>query len=293
MTSTWAVEPTSGALVADYPPGALFGPRTLANYEFVWLLTGSARWQWRRSDGSEGESALQPGTLALSTAGMRDRYLWDPNRISRHAYVHFHLLGEPTGLPAPEQWPVTRELAETPVLGGLCDYLLELAAAGTDLAWERTADVIGLLVKTFVAGPFHGMTPGLGRHLTAVVDHVRAAWASGMRIVTVPELCAATGISASHLHRMFREQYGCGPVRALELIRLARSAVALQRSNRTLSEIADLTGFSNPYHYSRRFTGAYATPPGAYRRRWDATDPYEPVRRAGLLPIARRLLDSD
>jgi AraC family transcriptional regulator len=293
VTSSWTIRPTSQALLADYPPGAEFGPRVLPSFEFVWLLTGSARWQWTRTGGERGDTLLRPGTLALSTPGIRDRYVWDPDRSTRHAYLHFHLDGDPADLPAYARWPLTRELAETPVLAGLTDYLLDLAAIDTETARRRTADVVGLLLTIFVAGPLRTAPVNLGPHLTAVVDHVRQVWADGMRIVTVSELCTATDLSAGHLHRLFRDRFGCGPARALELIRLARSAVALQRSNRTLTEIAELVGFSNPYHFSRRFTAVYRTPPGAYRRRLDADDPYRPVRHAGLLPMSHRLLGSD
>jgi transcriptional regulator GlxA family with amidase domain len=126
-----------------------------------------------------------------------------------------------------------------------------------------------------------------------LVDHVATVWErSGPRIVSVQELAAAANQSAGHLHRLFREQYGCGPAYALDLIRLARAATALQRTNATIREIASDCGYSNPYHFSRRFSLAYGDPPGTFRRRRQLSDPLAPVRAAGLLPIARRLLEA-
>lgn len=36
----------SGWGVAVYPPGATFGPRQLEDFEFVWLLQGTAEWRY-------------------------------------------------------------------------------------------------------------------------------------------------------------------------------------------------------------------------------------------------------
>ena len=83
-----------------------------------------------------------------------------------------------------------------------------------------------------------------------------------------------------------RQNYGCGPAHALELVRLSRAAMIVQRSNATLAEIARASGFANPYHLSRRFRAAYGVPPGRYRRDQPTADPQAPVRDAGLHQVA-------
>jgi AraC-like DNA-binding protein len=292
MTSL-SVIPSGRALLADYPVGSVFGPRTLHNCEFIWVVSGSARWTWQRS-GAVGEVVLRPGMLALATTRMRDRLQWDTERRSRHGYLHFDVTttgdADSDGdLPEPDRWPTVRNLSTTPVLRELCSYLEELATMADPGADARNTEVLDLLLKIFVAGPFRDPA-ALDEHLTAVVDHVRRGWTDGPRIVSIEELCDATGLSAGHLHRIFRQRYGCGPIRSLELIRLARAAVALQRSNQTLADVASRCGFANAYHFSRRFTGTYGIRPGRYRRQEDARDPYDPLRTAGLLPFAQALL---
>ena len=127
-------------------------------------------------------------------------------------------------------------------------------------------------------------------HLAAALGEVRRIWrVEGVRIVEVDELAVAAGVSGGHLFRVFRQQYGCGPAHALELVRLARAAVMLQRSNATLDEVAAECGFANAYHFSRRFRASYAVPPGSYRRTSPTPDPLGPVRAAALLPVAQLL----
>lgn len=288
------VRPNSQVLLADYPPGAVFGPRTLHNCEFVWLLEGSAEWDWQRGS-STGRVTLRPGMLALATSGMHDRLHWDPERPSRHAYVHFDVTAADAAEVGHQAWPTVRDLTEVGVLGSLCDYLIELAVSEAPVAITRNTEVLGLLLNIFVDGPAQPANTELDRHLQAVVDHVRDAWQPGPRIVSVAELSDATGLSSGHLHRIFRERYGCGPAHALELIRLARAAVSLQHSNQTLAEVAAATGFSNSYHFSRRFTTTYGVRPGRFRSTpgSSAPDPYGRLRSAGLLPIAHLLAQRD
>jgi transcriptional regulator GlxA family with amidase domain len=120
---------------------------------------------------------------------------------------------------------------------------------------------------------------------------VQDLWARhGLCLVDVDELATAANLSAGHVFRLFRAEYGCGPARALELVRLSRAATSLQRSNATLDAVARQSGFANPYHFSRRFSAVYGVPPGAYRALQPAPDPQAPVRDRGLLPLSHALL---
>ncbi|WP_107291932.1 helix-turn-helix domain-containing protein [Streptomyces ambofaciens] len=75
----------------------------------------------------------------------------------------------------------------------------------------------------------------------------------------------------------FRDAYGCGPARAFELVHLARAALALQRSNLSLAQIAAEYGLSSPYHCSHRFAATYKDTAGRL--------PAHPVR--GRRDVAR------
>ena len=283
--------------VADYPRGATYGPRRLQDYEFVWVLRGAAVWTVHdHSTATEPAPPrtllLNPGQLALARAGTVDSYQWDPSKASSHAYVHF-AVASPAELPSPDTWPATRSLMDVPILGAICGYLLDLAGQQSELARARSDELVRLLLDLFVTGPFDEPRPSLPDSLVAVTDHVRQVWdVDGMRIVEVAELAGAAGLSPGHLFRLFRTRFGCGPARALELLRLARAAALLQRSNATLDEVARQTGFANAYHFSRRFAAVYGSPPGAFRSRSLPVDPLSPVRSAGLLPLAQLVLRS-
>lgn len=275
-----------GPEVAHYPPGATFGPRTLGDFEFVWLLSGAARWT---GDGTGTD--LRPGMLLLVRPGVRDHFAWDPDAPTRHAYVHFDLehpgtLGDPTG------WPLIRRFADTDPTAALCHYLLGLGPPADPGTQTRVRDVMGWLLTLFVQGPAPAEARDVApaEYLEPIVTRLRVVWGDGTTTpVTLAELAAFAGISPGHLARVFRKRFGVGPVHALELVRLARAATLLQRSNLPVSGVAAACGFGSPFHFTRRFRVVYGAPPRTYRVRSDI-DPLYPLARAGLLPLARRLL---
>lgn len=279
---------------ADYPAGATFGPRELFDDEFIWLLRGSAVWTVQEGRGRPGEQIqLRPGMLALSRLGTVDHLQWDPQQTSTHGYAHFTIAGTERLGPRSD-WPKVRDLAAVPLLGTLTTYLLELAKLPGEPAARRTDELLALLLDLFVTGPF-GSSPwdGLPAPLVAAIDAARTIWiAEGMRIIGVEELAGRASISPGHVFRLFRDSYGVGPARALELVRLVRAATWLQRSNSTLADIAARAGFANAYHFSRRFSGAYGVAPGAFRRRGTTSDPYEILRSPALVSLAQGLLQA-
>jgi AraC family transcriptional regulator len=271
----------TGSGVAVYPPGATFGPRRLPDFEFVWLLQGTAEWRY-----DQGAITLGTNCLLLGRPGMRDSFVWDRARPTRHAYLHFRLDGRLERLPDPALWPLVRRLPDDDPLRPLLRYLLKV---GED---RSTEEVLRLLLTLFVRGPLPDRDDErLPPPLEGLLELVRRDWSppAPTRPLSLRELAAGACISPGYLSRLFRHHYGIGPVAAVELLRLARAATLLVRSNLSVAAVADDCGFANPYHFSRRFHRVYGQPPGRYRRAPTRTEPNEPLARAGLLHLADRI----
>ncbi len=277
-----------GSGVAVYPPGATFGPRRLPDFEFVWLLQGAAEWRYEQG----GSVTLRPSCLLLARPGMRDSFVWDRTKPTRHAYLHFRLAGELERLPDPALWPVVRTLPDGDPLRPLLRYLLDLGEDRSRDHQRTVQEVLLLLLTLFVLGPLP--EPGgepLPPHLGTLLEYVRHAWSppAPTRPLSLRELAAGACVSAGYLSRVFRRHYGTGPVAAFELLRLARAATLLARSNLSVAAVARDCGFANPYHFSRRFHRTYGQPPGRYRRAGARLEPSEPLARAGLLAVSDRI----
>ncbi|TDE09067.1 helix-turn-helix transcriptional regulator [Jiangella asiatica] len=275
--------PRLGPTVADYPPGSTFGPRLARTYEFVWILSGSATWLW---DGMT--VPLAPGTLLLVRPGMRDTFRWDRRRPTRHAYVHFRLSGPAASA---VEWPIVRDLTARPdPMGALCQYLLWLGSACPPAWREHVRETLRLLVLTFAAAPPRSERRDgpamLPEPIVAAISSVRLAWADGVaRPVTLADLADAAGVSISTLCRVFRRQFGIGPVAALERLRLARAEPLLWMSNLSLNAVALQCGFADAYHFSRRFRAIYGVAPSAFRSAAPETAPPSPLDASGLAAL--------
>ena len=279
--------------VADYAPGADFGPRELHR-----LRIRLAAPRFGHLDGtpdafgaSEAASYVRgrwPSHglgLSIPTTGMTTSAR--PTRTSTSGWIQ-------AGLGPTAGWPTTRSMTASPVLGGICDYLLQLSTTPNQSARERSDQLLGLLLDHLPERP--PGRPGAGAARLRHLDDPRSSaglerWET-CASCRLPSLRWPLECRPGTSFRVFRAELGCGPARALELVRLARSAATLQRSNASLAAVAAQHGFANAYHFSRRFSQAYRMPPGTFRALGLGPDPLEPVRRAGLLPFAAPLMST-
>lgn len=270
--------------VVDYPPGASFGPRTMADFEFVWLLTGTARWRvWGQ------ELGLQPGSLALARPGMRDSFEWDRTGMTRHAYVHFSPGADAA---VGEECPLRRVLGPDDPLAGMLSYLLWLLQDTSPGAHDRAPQVLTLIVTIFSAGPLPSDTDvePLPEAVRRTADFLIKRWSSGtLRPATLGELAQAASLSRVQLSRIFASRFGVGPVSAVELLRLRTAEDLLSRGNLPMSDIASRCGFADSYHFSRRFRAVYGIPPRRYRSAGLPPGVNSPLSEAGLLTLHRYL----
>jgi AraC family transcriptional regulator len=84
--------------------------------------------------------------------------------------------------------------------------------------------------------------------------------------VRLAELAGECQLSVRHFTRAFRESMGQPPHRWLTARRLERAQQLLERSARSLSQIAFDCGFASQSHFTRVFTRSRGVSPGVWRR---------------------------
>jgi AraC-like DNA-binding protein len=84
--------------------------------------------------------------------------------------------------------------------------------------------------------------------------------------ISLAEVAAVCGLSASHFARAFRAATGRPPHQWLLQRRIDAAKRALKASDQPLAQIAELCGFSDPSHFSRAFGKATGETPAAWRR---------------------------
>jgi AraC family transcriptional regulator len=84
--------------------------------------------------------------------------------------------------------------------------------------------------------------------------------------VTIAEIAAQCGLSASHFSRAFRQSTGIGPHNWLVKHRLNMAKDLLRNRALALSKIALQCGFADQSHFTRVFSHEMGTSPGMWRR---------------------------
>lgn len=169
---------------------------------------------------------------------------------------------------------VTFELPEADRLKALLNRPFVITAA----IHRAAADLVGVYLDAARANL-------IKLHLSLLLEHMADAVASGgggwMARVNrlaegkrspfkAKELAGQLGVSISHLRTQFQQSSGISLGRHLRMLRLERACGLLRLSNARVTEIAEESGFSSVYVFSRTFRHAYGVPPLAYRKRFAA-----------------------
>ncbi|GAA2673820.1 AraC family transcriptional regulator [Actinoplanes palleronii] len=153
----------------------------------------------------------------------------------------------------------TTEPGQQTILDRLLDVLLVLAL--------RT----GLRQSADAPPWFRASTdPRLSPALQAMHQDATRPW-------TVPDLAAISGLSRAAFARVFTQALGQTPIQYLTDWRMSLARDHLRTTDRTLAEIAGLTGYGSPYALAAAFQRHHDMPPGAWRRRELAREATRPA----------------
>ena len=162
----------------------------------------------------------------------------------------------------PETFPLDRVIK--PVHGNRFEELFRQAYQ----VWSRCAFGYKIQTKGIVsqilfellrenATRHFGSDTGL-RALKAATDYMEQHY---QEKISVEELAARSGYSASHFARQFSKTYGVSPIQYLNSIRILHAKNLLRTEQYSMAEIAQKCGFSNVYYFSRCFKQLTGTPP--------------------------------
>jgi AraC family transcriptional regulator len=262
MPNSLELSPPKMTGLATYPAGATFGPRTLRDHEFVWVIEGDVEYRREGTKISAG-----PGSVLLCRPGATDAFRWDPHHRTRHGFFHFDVLSVPDAWPPRDEWPLARVPDEGDVLRPLFRHLLTWSGRGDPDLLQTT---MSHMLASYVTGeistrqvPQEPLPDAVERAWSYITDGLEHDPASN---ITLPDLARAARVSPEHLCRLFKSSTGRTPVETARLARLDQAAVLLARTNFSVARIASACGFPNPYHFSRRFKEAFGRPPRELRK---------------------------
>ena len=101
------------------------------------------------------------------------------------------------------------------------------------------------------------------KYATTVCSYIRSHYAEPL---SVDWLSAIVGLSPKYLIRIFKSVCGCTIFEYIAKIRLERAAVLLKATNKTISEIAVSSGYSDALYFSKVFSKHYGISPTGWRK---------------------------
>lgn len=84
--------------------------------------------------------------------------------------------------------------------------------------------------------------------------------------ITVEDIAKFAGVSASHLHLLFRENVGDSPMKMVGKLRLRKAETLLRRTELSVKEIGFECGFKDVNNFCHGFRKSRGVPPGAFRK---------------------------
>ena len=134
-----------------------------------------------------------------------------------------------------------------------------------------------LAVKRVRSSSMHAEKTGSESALLHRVNRQLSVWRG--RVVTVADLAAEFGQSASRLHAVFRASAGVPLGQYIQNYRLNRAMYHLRRGDWSIADIAREAGFGSPQSFSRVFKKATGSSPRDYRKRQEFESINAPQRR--------------
>lgn len=244
-----------------YLPGGTCGPRVQQDYQLIVAYRGTIR---ARIDARE--RVIEPGQALLVHPGHREFWRFDPEQETHHYWCAV----SPRALPA----SLRRRLRQirqthtwTPHLERLLQWGLACGAspvADTGLDEQRALYLALHLMAEYAAE--------CGRQQGSRADHrleqMRAAISNEYRQpLRLGDLARRAGLSPQHLLRLCRERGEASPLQQLYQARLENASDLLLHTGLSIKEIAERSGFANPFHFSRRFRMWSGMAPRDYRTR--------------------------
>ena len=248
----WAKNFVSGSV-----PGE--GLRYFEFYCIAHLLKG--RGVYRRGDAS-APVELEPGMCVLVSPGVRHHYGALPGSQFVEDTVNFCGPAADLMLRSGSFRDGVYRIGTAPVLR----QVMELAADPSE-HFQLNAEFAlreilhNIYNETFSRGRMEPAGQGIVPLLDAVKKHPEKNWSVG----SMAEFC---GMSVNGFREKFRQRTGVLPKIYLDRYRMGLAASLLIGSPLSAGEIAGRCGYSDPFHFSRRFKSVTGLSPDNYRKRF-------------------------
>ena len=230
-------------------PFEVWGPRTLPDYELIFIHSGSFDLEL-----ASQTVRIEEDNLLIILPGERHcfRNLHESGVIS---CIHCDLPNEET---PPRMYPVSDpEVKEA--FRRCAEVFLHPSPRRNELLHIILKE---LLIRLHPDGPA-ALSPSISERVAEMVSYIREHVDEP---VTRSVLAKQFHISPQHINHLFKTELGTSPTALLHLERAKQAFLLIQNERRSVKEAAERTGFCDAYHLSKVFKKVYGFPPGRITR---------------------------
>lgn len=142
-------------------------------------------------------------------------------------------------------------------------YLRGLTAHTTQYNYEQAMGAFYLLMSTVAVEEIRHSAKSES-YLQMCYDYMENAYSD---LLTVESMAARLNVSRSYLYRIFKQELGLSPQRAILNFRLEKASMLMEKSQASLTEIALSCGFCDLSHFSKAYKEKYHTRPKAEKHK--------------------------
>ena len=228
------------------------GPRTISNYELVFVTAGQGKIAWE-----ESTVTAKPGDLICFYPGVRHQLWVDADPCMEFYGLHFTPLGgfEPPALPRFVSLPSPHRLQ--PLFPQLLAHYRDPPYL---YKWKQDLLVQQILYEAAVQ-VHQANCPAEALRIQKVVQQIRQ---DPCRPWSLDELCAAAHLKKSAFLEAFRRVTGVSPGQYRMHLRLERARDLLLDTDLPVAQVA-ACGFSDPFYFSRCFSRHFSVSPSRWR----------------------------
>lgn len=266
LSKTFVREQHGPVVIGDvlYARGGSFGPRLQTDYQLVVVHSGSLTLTIDR------EVMEVPETFGiLLSPGHVESFCFARDCETRHSWIAL----APDTLAPPLRLELDRLRGPVPFLGRMAT-LLDVARqnsegnADFDLIHESAYVALAVAIvyafASTVLDATHSVASGEGV-LWRLERFIAESYAQP---ITLHEMSRAAGASRQHLLKLCRASGRPTPTEQLYAKRLEAAGDLLLHTGFTIAQIAEQCGFSNQFHFSRKFKQFSGRSPSSWRGHW-------------------------
>jgi AraC-like DNA-binding protein len=238
--------------------GPLEGVRVLKSYALVYTLAGKGR--HRQDEGPA--TTLKPGDLMILFPGISHSYGPARNEKWAEFFIVFDGpvfdLWRKKGILDPRR-PIVH-LEPVPHWLSKLSSILPRERSKSSLAPMEEICSLQKILAELIAKPVEGKVSEWQAEACSLLE------ADLEKELDLSAVARAVGISYESFRKQFAQKYGQSPGRYRTSCRVNRACRLMSDSSLPSKEIAEMVGFANEFHFSRRFKQLTGKTPTEYRR---------------------------